>query len=587
MNQFTVREHHGILTTVAMLRYSADHYGDHVALRIFRDGRYLTVSYRELAEKVDRFAAGLMRIGVQPNDKVSILGENRPEWAIAYLAVHRAGATCVPLDSLLKAAEFRHIIVDAGVQRVVVSSRFIADILEVREAAGAPTTIISMDDERRDDVLLMSELMEGLLPETWPNVTLDDLAALIYTSGTTGQSKGVMLSQRNIMADTAFSSQVILFGPGDNFLSVLPLHHTFECTGGFLVPLYGGASITYARSLKSRDIIDDIRNTGATIMLGVPLLFEKMMQGIQRKLAQAPIAKRAIIGALFGIEKLGRKSGLALGGTLFHSLREKAGMLSLRMLISGGAALPPHVAEWFNSLGFMLFQGYGLTETSPVTNVDRPGMLVPASVGPPIPGVELRIDRPGPDGHGEICVRGPVVMTGYYQNEEATRAAIDPEGWFHTGDIGILGDDGRLFISGRMKNVIVTTAGKNVYPEEVEHHINQSPYVLESLVYGRPLPDTTSEEVHAMVVPNYEYFDEQGTLRGSSYTTEEIEQVVLREVNLAVSRIADYKRPKTFEIRQEEFEKTSTKKIKRFLYKQREIPVDGRTAGKAKAVKVG
>ena len=580
----SVREHHGLQTTVEILQYSANKVPNNVALRIFRNGQYDEITYREFAERVDRFAAGLIRQGIEPGDHVSVLGENRPEWAIAYMAIHRAGAVVVPLDSLLKAGEFRHIIGDAGVKTVIVSSKFVADILEVRDAIGEPTTIICMDDDRADadeGILAMGTVMTDELPETWPDVTLDSLAAIIYTSGTTGQSKGVMLSQMNLGSDAAYSYQTIFFGDNDNFLSVLPLHHTFECTGGFLLAVYGSSSITYARSLKSRDIIEDAKNTNATIMLGVPLLFEKMMEGIQRKLAQQPATKRALISTLFGIEKVGRKVGLKLGGKLFHSLRDKAGLATLRLLISGGAALPPHVAEWFNSLGFLLFQGYGLTETSPVTNINRLDLIVHSSVGQPLPNCEVKIID-AVDGHGEICVRGPMVMVGYYKNDEATREVIDEEGWFHTGDIGYLDEIDRLFISGRKKNVIVTPSGKNVYPEEVEHHINQSPYVLESLVIGRPIIGTTSEDVYAMIVPHYEYFDEQGTERGKEYTTEEIEKIVRDEVRAAIDNIAEYKRPKQFEIRSEEFEKTSTKKVKRFLYKQKPISVDenGKNGGK-------
>ncbi len=576
MSEHTVRENHGIQTTVGMLRYAADNAGDTVALRIFRGAGYVEISYRQFAEKVDQFAAGLMRIGVAPGDHVSVLGENRPEWAIAYMAVHRVGAIAVPLDSLLKAGEFRHIIADAGVKTIIVSSRFVADILEVRDAIGEPTTIVCMDDDRGnvadESTLAMSELMDPAAQE-YPEVTLDDLAAIIYTSGTTGQSKGVMLSQRNLGSDTAGAYQCIVYDSSDNFLSVLPLHHTFECTGGFLVPVYGCASITYARSLKSRDIIEDIKNTNATLMLGVPLLFEKMMQGIQRKLSQQPTAKRALIGTLFGVERIGRTAGLKLGRTLFRSLREKAGLGSLRMMLAGGAALPPHVASWFNSLGLTLFQGYGLTETSPVTNVNRIDMIHDESVGPPIPNCEVKIIDADETGHGEILIRGPMVMVGYYQNDEATREVMDEDGWLHTGDIGITDDLERLYISGRKKNVIVTTSGKNVYPEEVEHHINQSPFVLESLVIGTPVSGTTSEDVYAMVVPNYEYFDEQTADTGHEYSTEEIEDVVRREVQEAISHIGEYKRPKRFEIRSEEFEKTSTKKVKRFLYKQKPISV--------------
>ena len=232
--------------------------------------------------------------------------------------------------------------------------------------------------------------------------------------------------------------------------------------------LYGSSSITTRETSSHEHIIGGSEEHNATIMLGVPLLFEKMMEGIQRKLAQQPATKRALISTLFGIEKAGRKVGLKLGGKLFHSLRDKAGLVSLRLLISGGAALPPHVAEWFNSLGFLLFQGYGLTETSPVTNINRLDCIVHSSVGQPLPACEVKIID-AIDGHGEICVRGPMVMIGYYKNEEATREVIDEEGWFHTGDSGYVDEIARLFISGLKTNVIVTPMG-NVYPERSSTH---------------------------------------------------------------------------------------------------------------------
>lgn len=576
MAEITVRDHKGVLTTTEMLQKNAERLPNHVALRIFRNGAYDEITYREFANRVDRLAAGLIKLGIQRDDHVSVLGENRPEWVISYLAIHRIGAIVVPLDSLLKVPEFRHIIGDAEVKSIITSGKYLGDILEVRDAIGEPTTIICMDDDRardEDNVLAMGSVMTDEFPESWPEVTLDDLAAIIYTSGTTGQSKGVMLSQMNLGSDVAGCYQTIIYDENDTFLSVLPLHHTFECTGGFLIPLYGGSSITYARSLKSRDIIEDVKNTNASIMLGVPLLFEKMMEGIQRNLAKQPATKRILINTLFGIEKIGSKFGLKLGGKLFHSLRAKAGLVTLRMMIAGGAALPPHVGEWFTRLGFVIFQGYGLTETSPVINVNRLDTIAFASVGPPFPNCEQKIVDPV-DGHGEICVRGPMVMVGYYKNEEATREVIDEDGWFHTGDIGYFDEIDRLFISGRKKNVIVTTSGKNVYPEEVEHYINQSPYVLESLVIGRPIIGTTSEDVYALIVPHYEYFEEQATERGKEFTAEEIETTVRSEVRAMIDQIADYKRPKQFEIRNEEFEKTSTKKIKRFLYKQKPINID-------------
>ena len=473
-------------TTIELLARAAEKYPDKVALRIFRNQQYDEVTFGQFQARVDQLAAGLIALGVTPKEKVSILGENRPEWCIAYLAAQKAGAIAVPLDSLQKQAEFRHIIQDAGVRAVIASERFISDMLEVRDSVAKPEFIISMDDESRDGVLSMSTVA-GPVPSAWPPVVTDDLAVIIYTSGTTGQSKGVMLTQKNITADAVLCGGAIDYDTPDSFISVLPLHHTFECTGGFLVPLCKACTITYARSLKSRDIIEDIKNSGATIMLGVPLLFEKMMQGIQRKLSQAPTAQRAVLSTLFGVERVGKKVGVSLGGKLFGSLRRKAGLETLRLMVAGGAALPPYVAEWFSSLGFLLIQGYGLTETSPVSNINRVGMINHASVGPPIPECEIRIHEPGAEGHGEVCIRGPMVMKGYYKNADATRQVLDDDGWLHTGDIGYTDDLNRLYITGRRKNVIVTTAGKNVYPEEVEDQINQKP-VRAGVARHRPLP---------------------------------------------------------------------------------------------------
>ncbi len=571
MTGYAAREHHGILTTPEAAAYGAANWGDHVALRVWRDGAYQEITRTELSDRVDALALGLISLGVRPKNLVALLGENRPEWAIGYLGIHRAGATVVPLDSLLTPRELRPLLIDSAVSVIIVSPRFVDDILELKKGVDTLETVICMDDavaasKDSPSVLGMDAVSRRADGETpvLPEVTLDDLAALIYTSGTTGKAKGVMLSQRNIMSDVALSGQVLILGPGDNFLSVLPLHHTFECTAGFLVPMYWGASITYARSLKSRDIIDDARNTGATYLLGVPLLFEKMMQGIQRKLDQQPTSKKVLIRTLFGIERLGRKVGLRLGGKLFHSLREKAGLGTLTTLIAGGAALPEYVASWFSSLGFDLSQGYGLSETSPIVCVPPAKFDNPASVGPAIPEVEVRIDNPDDEGHGEICVRGPIVMMGYYRNDEATREVIDEDGWLHTGDIGCIDKKGFVYISGRMKNVLVTPSGKNVYPEEIEHVINQCPTVLESMVYGTPT--VGGEEVRAYVVPDPVWFEEQGTLREKPFEQPEIDGMVMSEVQTALADVAEYKRPRRVDIRRDEFEKTSTKKIKRFLY---------------------
>jgi long-chain acyl-CoA synthetase len=530
-----------------------------------------------MLERVQLLACGLARLGVQPKDRVGVWGENRPEWAISYIGILTCGATVVPLDALLKGREIRHILEDSETKVVIVSGKFVPDILEVVDTVAGIGQVVSMDDDvTYDRVLKWSQIIEDgrAHKQSFPKPSLEDLAALIYTSGTTGKSKGVMLSQRNIMADVSSSYQVIHYDETDNFVSVLPLHHTFECTGGFLVPIYGGATITYARSLKSRDIIEDIKQTKATVMLGVPLLFEKMYQGVMRAIAKKPLVTRVLFRTSLGIVKSARALFKArIGGKVFHGLREKAGLSSLRLMVSGGAPLPPYIAEGFNELGFHLFQGYGLTETSPVLTVNPEHRPIHASVGQAIPGVELKIIDPDENGIGEIAARGDVVMMGYYNNPQATNEVFR-DGWLLTGDSGRIDEEGYLYITGRLKNVIVTPAGKNIYPEEVEEVLNQSPYILESLVFGETVRNGQGEDVHAVIVPDYEYFDGVAEERGKEFSSREIEETIRGEVVRLCKTCADYKRVKDFQIREEEFEKTSTKKIKRFLFQQKPVRVE-------------
>ncbi len=568
MTTFAIREHRGIFTTVEMLQNAAAQFADRVALRMFRNRTYEEFTYREFSEKVDGLAAALMELGVEPGDNVAVLGENRPEWAIAYLAVHRAGATGVPLDSLQNMHTFRHLIRDSDSSVVIASERFVPDLREVADMLPDGLTIISMGDGGGGTLSMEQLIASASLPDTWPKVSLDDLAVIIYTSGTTGRSKGVMLTHGNLASDVAGIYRSLQYDERDNVLSLLPLHHTFEATVGFLSALYAGASITYARSLKSRDLIEDIRETGASIMLGVPLLYEKMMQGIQRKLSQAPAATRVVLRGLFGIERAGKLFGLNLGPKLFAGLRRKAGLASLTTMSCGGAALREDVSRWFTRLGFHILQGYGLTETSPAVSFNRVGFVDHASSGPPIPGAEIRIQDAGADGIGEIFVRGPMVMRGYYKDLEATREVLDEDGWFRTGDLGRFDRQGRLYITGRKKNVIVNPSGKNIYPEEVEDHINRCPHVAESLVIGQPLPGSTSEEVISILVPDWAVFEEEAQCADCDFDPDEVEAVLRAELQEAMADMPDYKRPKSFEVRDEEFEKTSTRKIKRYLYRR-------------------
>jgi len=575
MESYAIRESKGVFTIPEMLDRSCSDFSSKVALQIWRDDGYYKVTYGELKKYVDSLAAELAGMGIGKGDKVALLGENRPEWAISYLGILRAGATVVPIDSLLKPHEYRYALSDSEVKAIIISGKFISDFMEILSELPSIRDVVSMDDESEGDVRKLSDLLSSSRPAPDVAVELEDLASLIYTSGTTGRPKGVMLTHKNIMSDVSGAYRVIVYDENDNFLSVLPLHHTFECTCGFIVPLYAGSTITYARSLKSRDLIEDMSRARTTIMLGVPLLFEKMYLGLKRGISQKPALTRGIFKTTLGIVKGMEKAfRVKAGGVMFRSLRKKAGMDSMRLMISGGGPLDPQLAAEFWRLGFKLLQGYGLTETSPVVSVNPQEKPKLASVGPPIPGVEIKIVNPDGSGVGEVAVRGDIVMKGYYRNPEAT-AAVMKDGWLYTGDSGWIDEDGYLYITGRLKDVIVTRAGKNVYPEEIEHELNKSPFILESLVLGAPVSQGFGEEVQAIIVPDYEQLDRYADEHNLKLEEKDIEEIIKKEVAKRCSNLADYKKVKAFRIREEEFPKTSTKKIKRYLFKQEVVEVKG------------
>ncbi len=564
-----LREHRGIFTIPEMLARSARDFGPRVALSVFRNGAYQHLTYEELWFRVRHIARGLHALGISRKDRCAILGPNSPEWAQAYLGILTAGAVCLPLDSLLKPHEIRHILLEAGARFIFVAPRFLDTVLEMEEGGEIFKKIVVFEGPVRVSsrkILTLEELIalgkKGKGDPRGPR--LDDLAAIIYTSGTTGKAKGVMLTHRNIISDVAACYQVVDFGPEDRLLSVLPMHHTFECTAGFLLPLYAGAHITFARSLKSRDILEDLKNSRVTFMLGVPLLFQKMFEAIERRIARSPLPQRTLLKTLLKAVDLAGRVGreAEAGRILFARVREKAGLGHLRFFVSGGAPLPPHVPKNFRRLGIKLIQGYGLTEASPVLTLNPTEAPVDESIGLPLPGVEVKIRNPSPEGVGELCFRGPMIMKGYFQNPEATREALDEEGFLRTGDLGYRDARGYLYICGRAKNLIVTPAGKNVYPEEVEFVLDRSPFILESMVFGVPT-DRGGEEVAAVIVPDYEAIDR--AFPGKSLSEEDVKKLIAEEVRKAMREVAEYKRVKRFVLRDEELPKTSTRKIKRHL----------------------
>jgi len=329
--------------------------------------------------------------------------------------------------------------------------------------------------------------------------------------------------------------------------------------------MLSGASIVYARSLKSKEIVEDIKNNQITILIAVPLLYEKMYHSIRRAISKSSSGKQTLFTLLFGVSVAGWSCRLKLGRSLFRSMRTKAGLNSIRMFVSGGAALPQEVSRFFNCLGFGMIQGYGLTETSPVLSAHRIDDIRFGSVGQPLNNIEVKIDQPSAEGIGEIIVRGPNITRGYRGNPEET-ARLLQDGWLRTGDLGRLKND-HLWITGRKKNVIVSAAGKNIYPEELEERLLASLLITEGVIFGRLKEGKQGEEVRAIIVPDLEQFQSEYNLSVDNPDMAVMRQAIGEQVAKINAEVASYKRISGFDIQLAELEKTSTKKVKRFLYK--------------------
>ncbi|OGF12265.1 MAG: hypothetical protein A2W00_05650 [Candidatus Eisenbacteria bacterium RBG_16_71_46] len=520
-------------------------------------------SFAEAARAMHAFAALLEREGVRPGARVGLQSENRPEWGLAYLAILAAGAVVVPLDVQLRPQEVGEILAFAEATHCVASARQRPLIEEARGARLPGLELISLDPA--PELPSWEDALRDF-PDVGPRperAQPHDLAVLIFTSGTTGQAKGVMLSHSNILHNIEGVARSFEFGPADRLLSVLPLHHTFESTGGFLCPMRVGASVAYARGLKSNELREDMQTSQATLLLGVPLLFEKLLAAIRRGIGEAPLPRRLLAHALLGITGLTRiVTGRRIGHALLRPLRQRAGLGRMRLFVSGAAPLPEETFWGLVDLGWPMLEGYGLTECSPVVAANRPHRPRPGAVGWPLTGVEVRIAEPDAERNGEILVRGPNVMLGYYRNPEGT-AEVLRDRWFATGDLGRWTRDGRVRITGRLKNMIATAAGKKIYPEEVEAQIAGCPYVLEVIVAGGRDARGEREEVHAHVVPNLPALEALAASTGHACDAAFVERVLRRELEARGHHLAPYKRVKRVIVREREFPKTSTGKIRR------------------------
>jgi long-chain acyl-CoA synthetase len=557
------------------------------ALQVKVGGAYKPISHGEVAERVRHAARGLSSLGVRRGDRVGILSENRPEWAIADFACLTAGLTDVPIYPTLPADQIAYILKDSGAVAIFVSNKAQAEkIREIRSQVPALKTVVAFDDVPGLANMSIADLEKrGADGETSRSIETyredallvkpDDLATIIYTSGTTGEPKGVMLSHDNIYSNVEASRKAIPFEGKDVGLSFLPLSHIFERMAGHYMMFATGTSIAYAESIDT--VAANMGEVKPTLVLSVPRLYEKMYARILETALTGGFLKKKIFFWARGVadrwatEKL---AGKEPGGLLaiqygiaqklvFSKLKTRTGG-RLRYFVSGGAPLSPDINKFFYAAGLEILEGYGLTETSPVIAVNTPEAFRIGTVGKPIDGVEVKIAA-----DGEILTRGPHVMKGYYNKPEATRESIEPDGWFHTGDIGEL-RDGFLAITDRKKDIIVTAGGKNIAPQPLENKVKTNKYVAQAVMLGdkRKFPSM-------LIVPNFDQLERWAKERNIIWTDRAqllrmptIQAKMEQEVNQELAGAAHFEIPKKIGLIEHDFsiekgELTPTQKVKR------------------------
>lgn len=533
---------------------------------------FIGCTYQETLSNVKKIGNYLKEQGLASGERAALIGENCPEWMFSHLGILWAGGVVVPLDARATPVEWAHLMRHSESKFLFVSSAIYEDMTELKETIPTLGEIISFSGNGSNPSLpLIFETLGGMAePE---KRSREDTAVIIYTSGTTGSPKGVLLTHGNLLANIEQCLRALDLDEKDRFFSVLPIHHVFEGTVGFLLPMAIGSSVTIATSLKSKELLEDLKETRPTIFLAVPLLLEKLYQGIERNLRKASSVKKALF---YGLKTLVKAVNPVVNGgaseTLFRGMRASMGLDKLRFLISGGAALPRSLSKEYEMLGFPIFQGYGITESAPVISVNLPNRCKNESAGRPLEGIEVKIVDGSSDGTGEIVIRGPNVMKGYYKNENATQEVLQDR-WFYTGDLGKMDSDGFLYVTGRKKSVIVTKGGKNIHPEEIEEELLKSPFIKETLVLAKIHPRTKHEEVHAIIYPDFERLDEHAIEKGLTIDEKVIRHLIEQHIEKVNKKLAEYKKIRNFSVREEEFPKTNTQKIKRYLFEEGGIEV--------------
>ncbi len=504
---------------------------------------YKELSYGKLWDLAGRFGLWIAK-EANPGDRVAIISKPSLGWAVSFFAALRAGAVVVPLDAELQRGEVKRILEEAEVKLLFTASHRWKELSTLADEVPSLKGVFSL--QREEDCPHIWELIpDEVIEPADARPDPEELALLMYTSGTTGDAKGVMLSHRNITSNVLAITESIKVGPEDRVVSIVPWYHIYGLTATFIAPLSVGATVLYTDDY--RNLIEIARRSHFTILIGVPKLFHAMWRRIEENV-KATAVRRLLY---YVAPKL-------IGKTLKKKLLSP----EFRFFVSGGAPLDPRVARGLRRMGLGIIQGYGLTETAPVLTFSTPFARQAGTVGKPLPGVELRIEDPGPDGYGEVLARGPNVMMGYYRNPQRTREVLIQDGWLRTGDLGKLDWRGRLYLAGRKKNVIVLESGKNVYPEEVEWELLRIPEIEEVMVYEARRQDKVV--VAALIYPNWDVLREQGITE-----KDEAKDLLWERIREAQRNLAVFKRIKSkedVELVDQPFVKSTKQEIKRHLY---------------------
>lgn len=566
LDDYRDKDFHGEWPTlVEMLKITVKRFGERNAFSDWDtdDGSKRTYSYNEVFVKVEKLAKWLVQNGVEKGDRIAVSGKNSPEWATVYLAAHFAGAVICPIDYALHEDEIENLLKTA-------EPKFLFIDFEKFNHFDSNLKGCKVYSLNRKNQKYVYELEPEGNVELNQFPTEEDTAAILFTSGTTGIPKGVMLSHKNLVSDAFIAQYHMIIDYNDVFYALLPIHHAYTMLAVFIESICIGAEIVFGKSMAVSKLMKELKEGKITMLLGVPLLFNKLAAGILNGIRQKGKIVYGILKILMEISYIIKKiTKINVGHKMFNAILKKANINTIRIAICGGGPLAKSVFKLYNQLGIDFVQGYGLTETSPIIALNPVQHFKIESVGKYFVGhMEMKILNPNQEGIGEICVKGPMVMQGYYKMPEETEKMFTSDGWFKTGDLGWLDSEKYLMLSGRCKNLIVTEGGKNVYPEEIEDSFQLETDIQQITVRGYIAnKNTKSEEIEAMIYPSDSFFEKMNFSREDSIRDDTKKAEVLKFISKIVEKInkklQPYQRITKITILEKPLEMTTTMKVKR------------------------